>query len=87
MGYSSYSQEKWGVDLLHRDSLKFETNLRFKTKTFENYRLTFVCGEISFRVSIICRLHLTKKIVLKAADFFKEFSEFVDSLAVDIRLF
>ena len=38
---------------------------------------------MSVRVGIIYRLHPTKKNGLKAADFFKEFSGFVDSLATN----
>ena len=51
----------------------------FRLSIFENYQLTFVSGGISVRVAIICRLHPTKK----AADFFNDFSEFVDSLATN----
>ena len=72
-----------GVGILLRDSLKCETHLRFQAKSFENYQLTFISGGISVRVAIIYRLHPTKKNGLKAADFFKEFSEFVDSLATN----
>jgi len=38
---------------------------------------------ISVRVAIIYRLHPTKKNGLKAADFFKEFWNFVDSLVTN----
>jgi len=54
--------------------------LCFQAKSFENYQLTFISGRINVRVAIITRLHPTKKNGLKAADFFKEFSGFVDSL-------
>ncbi|KAK2138836.1 hypothetical protein LSH36_2340g00003, partial [Paralvinella palmiformis] len=70
-----------GVGILLRDSLKCETHLRFQAKSFENYQLTFISGGISVCVAIIYRLHPAKKNGLKAADFFKEFSVFVDSLA------
>ena len=59
------------VGILLPDSLKCESHLGFQA--FENYQLTFVSGGISVRVSIIYRLHPTKKNGLKAADFFKEF--------------
>ena len=52
-------------------------------KSFENYQLTFISGGINVRVAIIYRLHPTKKNGLKAADFFKEFSGFVDSLSTN----
>ena len=71
------------VGILLRDSLKCETHLRFQGKSFENNQLTFVSGGISVRVAIIYRLHPTKKNGMKAADFFKEFSGFVDSLATN----
>jgi len=38
----SDSQERWGVGIFLRDSLKCETNLHFKARSFENYQLTFV---------------------------------------------
>jgi len=63
--------------------LKSESHLRFQAKSFENQQLTFVSGRISVRVAIIYRLHPTKKYGLKAADFFKEFSGFVYSLATN----
>jgi len=63
--------------------LKCETHLCFQAKSFENYQLTFVSGGISVRVAIIYRLHPTKESGLKTADFFKEVSEFVDSLATN----
>ena len=48
---------------------------------FENYQLTFIPRTVIVQVAVICRLHLTEKNALKAGDFFREFSEFVDSLA------
>ena len=43
----------------------------------------FISGGISVRVAIIYRLHPTKKNGLKAADFFKEVTGFVDPLATN----
>jgi len=57
--------------------------LRFQDKCFEDYQPTFISGEISVRGAIIYRLHPTKKNGRKAAYFFNEFSEFVDSLATN----
>jgi hypothetical protein len=63
--------------------LKYETHLRFQTKSFESYQLTFVYGGIRIGVDIIYRLHPTKKNGLKAADLFNNISGFVDSLATN----
>ena len=60
-----------GVGILLRDSLKCETHLCFFTEG------------IGVRIAIIYRLHPTKKNRLKAADFCKEVSEFVHSLATN----
>jgi len=49
--------------------------------SLENYQITFVSGGISVHVNIIYRLHQTKNCFMKTADFFKECSEFIDSLA------
>jgi len=51
-----------GVGILLRDSLKC-----FQVKSFENYKLILLTGEMSVRVAIIYRLHPTKKNSLKAA--------------------
>jgi len=72
-----------GVGIALHDFLKCETHLRFQAKSFEKFQLTFVSGRMSVRVAIIYRLHPSNKNGLKAADFFKEFSEFVDSLAIN----
>jgi len=65
-------------------SLKRGTYWCFQTKSFENYQLAFVSRGISIRVAIIYRLLPTKKNGPKAADFLKNISEFVDSLATNI---
>jgi len=57
--------------------------LRFQTKSFMNYQLTFVFGGMSVRIAIAYRLNPTKTNVRKAADFFNEFSEFVHSVAIN----
>ena len=43
----------------------------------------FSLGTIRIRVAIICRLRPTSKNYVKVADFFKEFSEFVQFLATN----
>jgi len=55
----------------------------FRLLSFENYRLTFVSEGKSVRVVSIYQLDQNKKNGLKPANFFKEFSEFVDSLATN----
>jgi len=72
-----------GVGILLHDVLKCETRLRFQAILFLNYQLTFVSGGISLRVAIIYRLCPTKQNDFKAANFFKEFSGFVNSLATN----
>ena len=58
-------------------------HLRLQAKSFVNYELTFVSERISIPVAIIYLFHPNKKNGEKAADFFKECSEFVDSLATN----
>ena len=65
----------------HTDFGRFEKQFRFRAKSFENYNFTFISRGVSFRVDFIHRLHPTDKNDLKAGDFFREFSECVDSLA------
>jgi hypothetical protein len=72
-----------GVGILIRDSLKLQNHFRFQARSFENYQLTFTSGGVSVRVAIVYRLHPSKKNGLKTVDFFREFSEFVDSLATN----
>ena len=54
------------VLILISDSLKSETHLFWQAKSFDDYQLTFVSGEISVHLAIIYRLHPTKKAGLKA---------------------
>jgi len=85
-GYSFYHpalihKKGWGVGILLRDSLKRETHLRFEV--FRKLPTDFCIWGIGIRVAIIYRLHPTKKNGLKAADIFKEYLGFVDSLTAN----
>ena len=72
-----------GVGILIRDYLKLQNHFRFEARSFENYQLTFTSGGVSVHVAIVYRLYPSKKNGLKTVDFFREFSEFVDSLATN----
>jgi len=72
-----------GIGFLYRDSLKIKRLPRFQAKSFENYQMTVMSSGTSLRIAIIYRLHPTKKNGIKTGDFFREFSEFVDTLATN----
>ena len=66
--------------MLILDTLKFEKHSRFQARSFENYQLTFISGDVSVRVVIVYRLRLAKNNRSRAGNSFREMSEFVDLL-------
>ena len=60
-----------------------KTICTFRLSHYEKFQLTLVSGERSVRVALIYRLHATKKNSLKAANYFKEFSAFLDCLTTN----
>ena len=70
-----------------RDSINFKQHPCFQSSSFENYYLILTSGGVAVRVTVVYRLHQTKKNGLKSSDSFGEFSEFVDSLDISKALF
>ena len=69
--------------ILLRDSVKCETHMCSQVKSFQNYQLTFTSGWYMCSFCYYLQITPNQEKGLKAADFFKEISEFVESVAIN----